>query len=366
MSNSKAPLEKRVGRLRHAMEQSDCDCALLMVLEGLGWQNCYYFSGFRGSSAAIFITKDETLLVTDERYRLQASAQSPFDIVMQGNRPLYMTVKEMIEERAPGRVGVDGDRLPVSMYRKIADGWELEDFSSVFASLRRKKDSFEKANILEAARISRQALDKVINETPKPVREIDISAALEYSMKTLGADGGWQDHEFLVASGQRSALPHGRASGREIASGEWATVDFGARFSGYVCDVTRNLLFGEIKGEWLKKQEILLEAQEAAAAAIAPGVRAADIDAVARNVIERCGFGENFTHGLGHGIGLEIHEAPHLSPRSQDILQEGDVITLEPGIYFDREGGMRVEDDYLVTAEGSECLTVMIPKTLTM
>jgi Xaa-Pro aminopeptidase len=133
-----------------------------------------------------------------------------------------------------------------------------------------------------------------------------------------------------------------------------------------VCDVTRNLLFGEIKGEWLKKQEVLLEAQEAAAAAIGPGVRAADIDAVARNVIERYGFGENFTHGLGHGIGLEIHEAPHLSPRSEDVLQEGDVITLEPGIYFDGEGGMRVEDDYLVTAEGSECLTALIPKALTM
>jgi Xaa-Pro aminopeptidase len=357
-------LANRLEKLREKMLDRGCDGILLFVVEGLGWQNCYYFSGFRGSSAALLITEGEKLLVTDGRYRLQASEQSDFEIVIQGRTPLLDVIKELLEKKGLKRVGIDGERLPVSVFRKITGPSSIEDVSGLLSLIRRTKDACEREDIIRAARISCSALQKVAAQVKDPVAEKDISAALEYFIKMAGADGGWQDHDFIVASGWRSALPHGRAGERKIHPGEWATIDYGARFSGYVCDVTRNLFYGEIPEEWKKRHEILLEAQSIAAGKVSPGVPAADVDAAARRVIEEAGYGDYFIHGLGHGIGLDLHESPRLSPRSGDILQEGDVITIEPGIYIDGEGGMRIEDDYMVTSKGVECLTGMIPKTL--
>jgi Xaa-Pro aminopeptidase len=357
-------LENRLEKLREKMLDRGCDGMLLFVVEGLGWQNCYYFSGFRGSSAALLITEGEKLLVTDDRYRLQASEQSDFEIVIQGRTPLLDVIKELLEKKGLKRVGIDGERLPVSVFRKITGPSSIEDVSGLLSLIRRTKDACEREDIIRAARISCSALQKVAAQVKDQVAEKDISAALEYFIKMAGADGGWQDHDFIVASGWRSALPHGRAGERKIHPGEWATIDYGARFSGYVCDVTRNLFFGEIPEEWKKRHEILLEAQSAAAEKVSPGVPAADVDAAARKVIEEAGYGDHFIHGLGHGIGLDLHESPRLAPRSGDILQEGDVITLEPGIYIEGEGGMRIEDDYMVTSKGIECLTGMIPKNL--
>jgi len=356
--------EKRLEKLRAAMGKAGCDGILICVIEGLGWQNACYFSGFRGSSAAILVTGAEKLLVTDDRYRLQASEQSDFNIIVQGERPLWTVAKELLIKRGLKRVGIDGRSLPVAIFREISGHWALEDVSGLLGSLRRAKDAGERERIRQAARIAGEALEKVAAGVKAYVSENEISATLEFFIKTGGADGGWQDHEFIVASGPRSALPHGRAGNRKIGPGEWATIDFGARFSGYVSDVTRNLFFGEIPEKWKRRHEILLEAQAAAKSLVSPGVRAAEVDAAARKVIEEAGYAKQFTHGLGHGIGLDLHEAPHLSPRSEDVLEEGDVITIEPGIYFDGEGGMRVEDDYLVTSGGAECLTSMIPKSI--
>lgn len=364
MTENRAPAETRLEKLREGMEKQGFDGVLLFTLEGWGWQNCYYFSGFRGSSAALLVTHDGKFLVTDDRYRLQASEQSGFDIVMQGRMPMHDVITDLLEKKRLHRVGIDGNHLPVSMYRNISGPREMEDVSKLLASIRRRKDPGEIEAVIEAARVSGKALEIVASGLETPVSEKDIAAALEYSIKILGAEGGWQDHEFIVASGPRSALPHGRAKGRKVEAGEWATIDFGARFDGYVCDITRNLFFGEPKEEWKKRHETLLEAQRAAFEVVSPGTPASQVDAAARKVIEKAGYGENFIHGLGHGIGLDLHEEPHLSPRSEDILQAGDVITIEPGIYFEGEGGMRVEDDYLVTGKGSECLTSMVPKTM--
>ncbi|MFP4481442.1 MAG: M24 family metallopeptidase [Thermovirgaceae bacterium] len=364
MTDRTGSLELRLEKLRAGIKNTGCDGILLSVLEGFGWQNVYYFSGFRGSSAAVLVTKKEKLLVTDDRYRLQASEQSTFDIVMQGRRTLCAVVKELLEKNGLRRVGIDGRNLPVTTFREISGPWDLEDVSGLLASIRRAKDSGERENIITAAGISGAALEKVLAGIKAQDSEKEISAALEYFIKIGGADGGWQDHEFIVASGPRSALPHGRAGDRVIRPGEWATIDYGARYSGYVCDVTRNLVLGKIPDKWKERQEILIQAQSEAVSMVSPGIRAAEVDAVARRVIEEAGYGKHFTHGLGHGIGLDLHEAPHLAPSSGDVLQEGDVITIEPGMYFDDEGGMRIEDDYVVTSGGAECLTSMIPKFL--
>jgi len=364
MTEKNGTLGDRLAKLRAGLEKTGCDGILLFIIEGLGWQNAFYFSGFRGSSAALVVTPDDEILVTDERYRLQASEQTCFEIVLQGKRGLCTVAREILEKKGLRRVGIDGRSLPFATFSEIGGAWELKDVSGLLAQLRRAKDPVERDNILNAARIAGAALEKAAGEAKPGVAEKDISAALEYFIKTGGADGGWQDHEFIVASGPRSALPHGLASDRKIRNGEWATIDYGARFSGYVCDVTRNLLFGEIPGKWRRRHEILLEAQSAAVALVVPGASAAEIDAEARRVIEESGYGKYFTHGLGHGIGLDLHEAPYLSPRSEDVLEEGDVITIEPGMYFDGEGGMRVEDDYLVTSGKAVCLTSVIPKKL--
>ncbi|MGC9371822.1 MAG: M24 family metallopeptidase [Thermovirgaceae bacterium] len=356
--------ETRLGKLRAMMEKTGCDGIILCVIEGLGWQNACYFSGFRGSSAALLVTGTEKLLVTDDRYRLQASEQSDFNIIVQGKRPLSTVVKELLAKKGLKKVGIDGRSLPVATFREIGGASDLEDVSGLLRSIRRAKDPGERENICHAARIAGAALEKVAAGVKACVTENEISAALEFFIKTGGADGGWQDHEFIVASGPRSALPHGRAGKRKIGPGEWATIDFGARFSGYLCDVTRNLFFGEIPKKWQSRHEILLEAQAAAESLVSAGVRAAEVDGAARRIIEEAGYAKQFTHGLGHGIGLDLHEEPYLSPRSEGVLEEGDVITIEPGMYFDGEGGMRVEDDYLVTSGGAECLTSIIPKII--
>ncbi|MGC9489831.1 MAG: M24 family metallopeptidase [Thermovirgaceae bacterium] len=364
MTEKNGTLGDRLEKLRAGLEKTGCDGIILFIIEGLGWQNVFYFSGFRGSSAALVVTPNDGILVTDDRYRLQASEQTPFEIVLQGKRGLCTVAREILEKKGLKRVGVDGRSLPFLTFSEIGGVWELKDVSGLLAQLRRAKDPVERDNILNAARIAGAALEKAAGGTKPGVTEKDISAALEYFIKTGGADGGWQDHEFIVVSGPRSALPHGRAENRKIGPGEWATIDFGARFSGYVSDVTRNLFFGEIPEKWKRRHKILLEAQAAAKSRVSPGVRAAEVDAAARKLIEEAGYAKQFTHGLGHGIGLDLHEAPHLSPRSEDVLEEGDVITIEPGMYFDGEGGMRVEDDYLVTCKGTECLTSMIPKSI--
>ncbi len=364
MTEKKAIREKRLEKLRTVMEKTGCDGILICVIEGLGWQNACYLSGFRGSSAALLVTATENFLVTDDRYRLQASKESDFNVIMQGERRLSTAVKELLAKKGLQRVGIDGRSLPVATFREIGGTAVLEDVSTLLGSIRRAKDPVERGNIRHAARIAGAALEKVAAGVHGDVTEKDISATLEFFIKTGGADGGWQDHEFIVASGPRSALPHGGASTRKIKPGEWATIDFGARCSGYVSDVTRNLFFGDIPKKWQRRHELLLEAQAAAEALVSPGMRASEVDAAARRIIAKEGYAEQFTHGLGHGIGLDLHEAPRLSPRSEDVLEEGDVITIEPGMYFDGEGGMRVEDDYLVTSGGAECLTSMIPKRI--
>ena len=230
------------------------------------------------------------------------------------------------------------------------------DASDVLPLLRRKKDAGEIALIRKAADCARDAYRKVLSRVREGMTELEFSAALEYEIRCCGAEGGWGDHGFIVASGPRSALPHGMATDKPLAKGDWVTVDYGARVEGYVSDITRNFAIGEPPSRVREIEDVLLRAHEAAAGAIRAGVSGREVDLVARKVIQDAGYGECFIHGLGHAIGLEVHESPRLSPISADILQEGDVVTVEPGIYIEGFGGMRIEDDYLVTASGAELL----------
>ena len=350
----------RVASLRERMRTIGLDAFAMIVVERSNWEGAYYISGFRGSSSGIVITQSDAVLITDGRYATQSRSQSPFDVRLQGQRSLTGAIRAVLADTGSLRIGYESDRISVRKFEELRlenASVEWVDASDVLPLLRRKKDAEEIALIRKAAGCARDAYRKVLSRVREGMTELEFSAALEYEIRCCGAEGGWGDHGFIVASGSRSALPHGMATDKPLAKGDWVTVDYGARVEGYVSDITRNFAIGEPPSRVREIEDVLLRAHEAAAGAIRAGVSGREVDLVARKVIQDAGYGECFIHGLGHAIGLEVHESPRLSPISADILQEGDVVTVEPGIYIEGFGGMRIEDDYLVTASGAELLT---------
>ena len=359
----------RVASLRERMRTIGLDAFAMIVAERSNWEGAYYISGFRGSSSGIVITQSDAVLVTDGRYATQSRSQSPFDIRLQGQRSLTGAIRAVLAETGSLRIGYESDRISVRKFKELRGedaSVEWVDASDLLPLLRRKQDAGEIALIRTAAECARDAYRKVLSRVREGMTELEFSAALEYEIRCCGAEGGWGDHGFIVASGPRSALPHGMATDRPLAKGDWVTVDYGARVEGYVSDITRNFAIGEPPSRVREIEDVLLRAHEAAAGAIRAGVSGREIDLVARKVIQDAGYGECFIHGLGHAIGLEVHESPRLSPISADILQEGDVVTVEPGIYIEGFGGMRIEDDYLVTASGAELLTEHFDRRLSV
>lgn len=348
------------------MKDADVDAVVILAREGLNWETCYWVSGFRGSSCALAITLDDAFLLTDGRYLVQAAEQTHFRVIDQGPIPMMDVLKSLLSGRsASGNLGFQADRVTCDLLGSLKDiGGELVDISTILSGLRRRKDPFEINNISKAAEAAAAALMSSLEKTGDDLTEKNFAARLEYEMKTGGAEGGWGAQGFIVASGPRSALPHGVPTDRKISTGETVTVDFGARFNGYICDITRTFCFGPPPAWAAEVHDLLVEAQAAAIALLEPGRPAAEVDRAARNVIDKAGFGDAFTHGLGHGIGLEVHEAPLLSFRSKETLSVGDVVTVEPGVYFPGKGGLRLEDDYHISENGSVCLTPHLPREI--
>lgn len=347
----------RTEKLRQSFPALGIDAVALFVFERSNWESVYYISGFRGSSSGVLITEKETFLVTDGRYLTQASEQSPFTLVPQGQRSLLETMCDLMEEHGCSRIGVEKEKISAKTFEQIQhslEGKEWCDISSLLPIMRRTKDTSEIELIKEAGMIACNAYREVTARVQEGMSEKEFEALLEYMVKKLGAEAGWGNHNFIVASGARSALPHAAPTDQPFKKGDWVTVDFGAMVGGYISDLTRNFCLGEPDSKVREIEAILLCAHKEAAAALKPGVAGKDIDAIARKIIFDSGYGEYFNHGLGHALGLEIHENPRLSPLSKDILQVGDVVTIEPGIYIPGFGGMRIEDDYLITENGAE------------
>lgn len=347
----------RTERLRQQMNSMGLDAVVLMVFEGANWQSVYYISGFRGSSSGVVVTEKDAFLITDGRYLSQASEQSPYTLVTQGSRTMLEAVCELLKDQKCHRIGVEKDIVSIRNFEKMSAIMSLVewyDTSSILPLLRRTKDSSEVDSIRKAGQIASDAYREVLGHVSLGMTEKEFEALLEYTVKKLGAEGGWGNHNFIVASGARSALPHGAPTDKAFQSGDWVTVDFGAMVNGYLSDITRNFCLGAPNEKAREIESLLLRAHREAALALKPGVSGRDIDAIARRIIVEEGYGEQFSHGLGHALGLEIHENPRLSPLSHDILQVGDVVTVEPGVYFPGVGGMRIEDDYLITETGAE------------
>jgi Xaa-Pro aminopeptidase len=210
---------------------------------------------------------------------------------------------------------------------------------------------------VKAGKIAFEAYLATVKGSYAGMTEREFENMLLYKIKQMDGEKGWAHDDFIVASGKRGALPHGRATNKKIEVGDVVTVDFGVTVDGYMCDITRNFCMGKPSQKAEEINSLLSQALRQAAKSLAPSESGKKIDDIARKIITDAGYGKNFSHGLGHGLGLEVHEPPKLTPLSGDVLAVGDVVTIEPGIYIEGWGGMRIEDDYLITDEGAACLT---------
>jgi Xaa-Pro aminopeptidase len=321
-----------------------------------------YLSGFSSPrDGKVLVTHTNAILYTDGRYTMQAKQESRLETFI-SQQPGAARLTEMIEEAAKHvkgtTVGFEADDLPYGWYARFFDAWKakLVPVYDLIEPMRAVKSPQELEAIRTAARIADAALVEISDMFVPGRAEREIALQLEIEMRMRGADA--VGFEFIVAGGERGAMPHGVASSRKLQNGDLVTVDCGALYQGYHSDMTRAFAVGELSAEMLTIHRVVREAHQAALEVIKPGVKCFDVDKAARDVIEAAGFGEAFVHSLGHGVGLAIHEAPTLSKVSGDaVLEAGNVVTVEPGIYLENRGGVRLEDLVLVTDSGFELLS---------
>lgn len=354
--NSAAALRAaRLARLRRRMEEEGADALWIGSAA-----NRRYLSGFTGSTGWLLITAEHAELWTDFRYLEQASAEAEGFTVVQHEARLYQHLGRRLQELGIGRLAFERDHLRYGEWLRLREGVpeqvQLLPAAGWVEELRKVKDRQEVESIRQAARIADEALLSVLAQLRPGMRERDVAWALESGMRQRGAEGIAFD--LIVASGVRSALPHGTPTSRPIGRGELVTIDYGAVFAGYVSDCTRTVVVGRSDERQREIYHVVLEAQRRALGAVRPGVKVAEVDRAAREVIESAGYGAHFGHATGHGVGMEIHEGPRLSSTGgEEALVPGMVVTVEPGIYLPGWGGVRIEDLVLVTDDGAEVLT---------
>lgn len=316
-----------------------------------GFPNVFYYSGFTSEDAFLVITGDRQILVTDFRYTVQAKLQAKdFEVydAANGIDKLFEGIKERI-------FGFSEDVMTVREFAKFQSLTEkLVPMSQKISMSRRTKDGAEIERIAKAEELASEALKHTLTKIKVGITEREIAHEIEFYMRRNGAQK--TSFETIVASGVRSAMPHGVASDKEICEGDFVTIDFGCVLDGYCSDMTRTFAMSGVNEKQREIYEIVKKAQETAISEIAAGKKCADIDKVARDIIENAGYGKNFGHSLGHSVGIEIHEAPNFSLKSPDILENGNVITVEPGIYIEGFGGVRIED-VVVIGEKTRNLT---------
>lgn len=324
-----------------------------------------YLSGFSGSNGALLVSKDRTAAIaTDGRYTTQIAAEVP-DIEATITREL---AKELLASVVTGhRVGFEADYVSVAQLERLRnacpEGVELVPVSGVIEQIRLTKDNLERARLTEAAELATQALTELVEAGGIRAgrRERDVATDLEYRMRLLGAER--PSFDTIVASGPNSAMPHHSAGERELTKGDLVTIDFGMHRLGFNSDMTRTFALGEPSARLREIYEVTLAAQLAGVKASTPGTLLADVDAACRDVITSAGYGDYFVHSTGHGVGLDVHEAPWAAKTGEGRLREDMTLTIEPGIYVPGEGGVRIEDTLLITS-GEPRIITGYPKDL--
>ncbi|WP_042458299.1 M24 family metallopeptidase [Neobacillus dielmonensis] len=319
--------------------------------------NRRYISNFTGTSGVVLISEEKAQFITDFRYIEQASKQCEGFEIVKYSESIPKEVAEQSKKLGIHKLGVEEDFLTYSSYKVYENEVEAElvPISGIVEKLRLIKSDAEIKILKDAADIADAAFKHVLDFIRPGVTELEVSNELEFFMRKAGATSS--SFDTIVASGIRSALPHGVASEKVIEKGDMVTMDYGAYYKGYVSDITRTIAVGEPAAELKKIYQIVLEAQLRGMEGIKPGLTGKQADALTRDYISEKGYGEYFGHSTGHGIGLEVHEGPGLSMRSDTVLVPGMVVTCEPGIYIPGLGGVRIEDDLIITNEHNEPLT---------
>ena len=320
-------------------------------------ENLRYLCGFTGSDGVLLLAPDRVQFLTDSRYTTQAREQVAADRVEE-YRAQADGIVAALRDCVAKKIGFESGLS----YGKVSDlqsrgdsSWEWVALRDELEPLRAAKHAAEVAAMTRAAQLNALAFAEIEALIRPGAVERDVALALEFALKRGGAEE--KSFDFIVASGPRGALPHGVASARQLAAGELVTIDFGCRIDGYHSDETVTLALGEVPVALRRVYDVVREAHDRALAAVRPDVPLVEIDRIAREHIAAAGYGEYFGHGLGHGVGLEVHEAPTVSPRSKAVAVEGMVFTVEPGIYLPGVGGVRIEDMVLVTSSGHRVLT---------
>lgn len=356
------PHEKRRTRtIRELKSQSPSATALLVT----NVTNVTWLTGFTGDSTWLVLTKDKTILISDTRYETQLADECPgIETVIRSNvEPLEEKAGRVARQLGLTKLAFESDMMSVDQHGlldKELKATTLVPLSGLVENLRAIKDAGEIEQTRIAVQLAERGFDALRATLRPEATELEVAHDLEHTIRRLGSPG--LAFPAIVGVGATAALPHAHPGHQRIGEAPFVLVDWGANApSGYKSDITRVLVTGKVPAKLEKIYRTVLAAQKAGIAAIRPGAICKDVDAAARKVIEDAGFGKRFGHGLGHGIGLNIHEQPRFSPKSEQELKAGMIVTVEPGIYLPGWGGVRIEDDVLVTRGGNEVLT-SVPK----
>ena len=354
-------LPPRLQRLTDSLSEQELDA--MLVTDEI---NVRYLSGFTGDSSSLVVASAGATILSDGRYAAQIEHQC------RGIQAMIRTTSQLLPDLTSSalrdlgltRVGIEADKMTLADFQFLStrcQGIEFVSTTGVVEALRMIKDEAEISATRQAVEIAQQVFETVRRTLTREHTEIAIAHDLEHRMRSLGAEGC--SFEPIVAAGPGGALPHYHPQNIAIDDHKTLLIDWGAKFQGYASDLTRTLHRSDASDAFKRAYEGVLEAQLAAIDMIKPGVSARDVDAAARQTLDRHGILDAFKHGLGHGTGLQIHESPRMSPISEEILASGMIITVEPGVYYDGDFGIRIEDDILVTESGHEVLS-SLPKGL--
>lgn len=344
-------MNNRITELRSEMKEQNLDAFLVTTPK-----NVRYLSSFTGSAGLIVITPEHEYFITDFRYTDQAKEQAKgFDVIIHQGK-MYEEISKLLNAEDVKAMGIEADDMNVSTYSRLSDLFEpmLVQTSGVIETIREVKSEDEIETIREACDITDQAFEHILTFIKPGVTEIEVANELDRFLKGKGASG--MSFDTIVASGVRSSMPHGVASDKVIEHGDLVTLDFGCYYKGYTSDMTRTIAVGEVDPKLEEIYNIVLEAHNRVIAGTKAGMTGKEVDALARDYITEKGYGPNFGHTTGHGIGLDVHEGPAVANRNEKPLVENNIITNEPGIYVSGLGGVRIEDDLIVKADGVESL----------
>jgi Xaa-Pro aminopeptidase len=321
-------------------------------------QNLRYLTGFTGSNGLVLLSGQSAVFFTDPRYEIQASKETGLKVLVRKESLWVAAAKHLVRHRWHS-VGIEEQTVTCAaravLISQSRPGVQPKGVDGVLSRMRAKKSPDEVAAIRRSVLVNSAAFSRVLDRVKVGMSERDLAAEIDYLMRLEGADG--TAFETLVAAGRRSSLPHAHPTGNRLKAGQMVLVDMGACCDGYMSDMTRMFHLGPPRAKFRKLYGQVLEAQMAAVSAVRPGIESGKLDQVARRCLKRHGVEKTFVHSLGHGLGLAIHEAPRIGKKDPTVLEAGMVVTIEPGIYFEDYGGIRIEDTVLVTAAGCEVLT---------